>query len=121
VCRAKAFQAVHGAGQSLECFLNLIRMPTPIERRRAVMKIIVGIVFALLLTVIASAAEIKGTILKVDKTTNRIVLKTERGEETFETTKSTKGVEHVKEGNRVVITFSEKDGEPKISEIAPEN
>jgi len=96
-------------------------MPTPIERRRAVMKIIVGIVFALLLPVIASAAEIKGTILKIDKATNRIVLKTERGEETFETTKSTKGVEHVKEGNRVVITFSEKDGEPKVSEIAPEN
>ena len=85
------------------------------------MKIIVWIVFALLLPVLAFAAEIKGTILKVDMATNRIVLKTERGEETFEMTKSTKGVEQAKEGARVVVTFSEKDGEPKISEIAPEN
>ncbi len=84
--------------------------------------VVVVIAFTLcLLPAFASAAEIKGTILKVDKATNRIVLKTERGEETFETTKSTKGVEHVKEGARVMVIFSEKDGEPKISEIAPQN
>ncbi|MGH7874038.1 MAG: hypothetical protein ACREQO_17695 [Candidatus Binatia bacterium] len=86
------------------------------------MKHIVLIAFTFyLLPALASAAEIKGMILKVDKATNRIVLKTERGEETFETTKSTKGAKHAKEGARVVVTFSEKDGEPKISEIAPQN
>jgi Cu/Ag efflux protein CusF len=67
-----------------------------------------------------SAAEVKGTILKVDKAENRIVLKTERGEETFETTKATKGIEHLKVGARVSITFSEKDGQPKVTEINPD-
>jgi hypothetical protein len=74
---------------------------------------------ALILPAGLSAAEIKGTILKVDKAENRIVLKTERGEETFETTKATKGMEHLKVGARVIISFSEKDGEPKVTEISP--
>jgi len=74
---------------------------------------------ALVLPMALGAAEIKGRILKVDKAENRIVLKTERGEETFETTKTTKGIEHVKVGARVTISFSEKDGQPKITEIIP--
>ena len=74
---------------------------------------------ALLLPVSVSAADLKGTILKVDKTENRIVLKTERGEETFETTKATKGLEHVKVGARVTISFTEKDGGPKVTEVIP--
>jgi Cu/Ag efflux protein CusF len=74
---------------------------------------------ALLLPMAVNAAELKGTILKVDKTENRIVLKTERGEETFELTKATKGIEHVKVGAKVTISFSEKDGQPKVTEIHP--
>jgi hypothetical protein len=74
---------------------------------------------ALILPTALSAAELKGTILKVDKAENRIVLKTERGEETFETTKATKGIEHVKVGARVTISFSEKDGQAKVTEINP--
>ena len=74
----------------------------------------------LVLPTALSAAEVKGTILKVDKAENRIVLKTERGEETFETTKATKGIEHLKVGARVSISFSEKDGQPKVTEINPD-
>lgn len=77
------------------------------------------ILLALLLPAAVSAAELKGTILKVDKAENRIVLKTERGEETFELTKSTKGIEHVKVGAKVTISFSEKDGQPKVTEVNP--
>jgi Cu/Ag efflux protein CusF len=77
------------------------------------------ILLALLLPASVSAAELKGTILKVDKAENRIVLKTERGEETFELTKSTKGIEHVKVGAKVTISFSEKDGQPKVTEVNP--
>ena len=66
-----------------------------------------------------SAAELKGTVLKVKHAENQIVLKTERGEETLLTTKATKGIENAKEGAKVTVTFSEKDGQPKISEIAP--
>jgi hypothetical protein len=72
---------------------------------------------ALILPAILQAAEIKGVILKVDKAEGRLVLKTERGEETLLTTKATKGIENAKEGAKVAITFSEKDGQPKISEI----
>ena len=68
----------------------------------------------------ASAAELKGTVLKVKRAENQIVLKTERGEETLLTTKATKGIENAKEGAKVTVTFSEKDGQPKISEIAPD-
>lgn len=85
------------------------------------MKKIALFLIAIMMPAVVAAAEIKGTILKVDKIQSRIVLKTERGEETFAITKESKGVEHVKEGARVVVIFSEKDGEPKISEIAPSN
>jgi hypothetical protein len=37
------------------------------------------------------------------------------------TTKETKGIENAKEGANVMLIFSEKDGQPKISEIAPNN
>ena len=77
-------------------------------------------IFILLFGLAANAAELKGTVLKVKPSENQIVLKTERGEETLFTTKETKGVENVKEGAKVIVTFSEKDGQPKISEIAPE-
>lgn len=77
-------------------------------------------IFLLLFGLAANAAELKGTVLKVKPSENQIVLKTERGEETLFTTKETKGVENVKEGAKVIVTFSEKDGQPKISEINPD-
>jgi hypothetical protein len=74
----------------------------------------------LLIPAVLNAAEIRGTVLKVDQVENRFVLRTERGEETFLTTKETKGIENAKEGANVMVTFSEKDGQPKVSEIALE-
>lgn len=55
----------------------------------------------------------------MDKAQNHIVVKTERGEETLEISRSTKGMEHAKEGAKVTIKLSEKDGQPKVSEILP--
>jgi hypothetical protein len=78
------------------------------------------LICALLIPAVLSAAEIRGTVLKVDQVENRVVLRTERGEETFLTTKETKGIENAKEGANVMVTFSEKDGQPKVSEIALE-
>ena len=79
------------------------------------------VLLSIFLSIAASvnAAELKGTVLKVKLAENQIVLKTERGEETLLTTKATKGIENAKEGATVIVTFSEKDGQPKISEIAP--
>jgi len=79
------------------------------------------VIWLLLVPTVLSAAEIRGTILKFDRVENRVVLRTERGEETFLTTKETKGIENAKEGANVMVTFSEKDGQPKVSEIALEN
>jgi hypothetical protein len=64
-----------------------------------------------------AAAELKGTVAKVDKAKNQLVLKTERGDETLEISKSTKGIEHAKEGAKITVRFSEKDGSPKVEEI----
>ena len=72
---------------------------------------------ALLLPAILNAAQIRGTVVKVDPAQSRVVLKTERGEETYETTKETKGAEHLKIGTNVTITFTEKDGDPKVIEV----
>jgi len=82
------------------------------------MRKIIILLIILLISSVASAAELKGTVLKVKQSENQIVLKTERGEETLFTTKETKGIENIKEGAKVIVTFSEKDGQPKISEVA---
>lgn len=81
------------------------------------MKKIAITVVALLIPAALSAAEIKGVVLKVNPGENRLVLKTARGEETYETTTETKGRENLKVGANVTIVFTEKDGDPKVIEI----
>lgn len=83
------------------------------------MKKIAVAIAVLIYPVFLFAAEIKGTVLKLVPAENRIVLKTERGEETYEITKETKGAQHLKVGAPVTITFSEKDGSPKVLEVTP--
>ena len=63
------------------------------------------------------AAELKGTVERLDQAKNQLVLKTARGEETLKITTSTKGIEHAKQGAKVTVQFSEKDGSPKVDEI----
>jgi hypothetical protein len=64
-----------------------------------------------------AAAEMNGMLLKVDKAKNQIVLKTDKGEETLIVNKSTKGMEHAREGAKVTVKFSAQDGQPKVIEI----
>jgi len=68
-----------------------------------------------------SDVELRGTVLKVDTAANHLVVKTERGEETFILDKSTKGINNAKEGAKVIVKFTEKDGEPKVIEIVPQD
>lgn len=75
------------------------------------------LLIALLLPVALYAAEIKGTVLRINEEKSRLVLQTERGEETYETTPKTKGMEHLRVGTRVTVIFTEKDGDPKVIEI----
>ncbi len=65
-------------------------------------------------------AELRGTVVKVDKATDQLVVKTQRGEETLLLSSGTKGIGHAKEGAKVIVKFSEKDGQPRVTEIMPQ-
>jgi hypothetical protein len=81
----------------------------------------IGLLILLLLPALAFAqAELKGTVIKIDKATDQLILKTQRGEETLLLSSGTKGIGHAKEGAKVVVKFSEKDGQPRVTEIAPQ-
>ena len=80
-------------------------------------KIVSTLLFLTLLPTLVLAAELKGTVAKVDKAKNQLVLKTEQGEQTLEITKSTKGIEHAKQGAKVTVKFNDKDGSAKVDEI----
>jgi hypothetical protein len=82
-------------------------------------KAIGAMVLALVLVPAWAFADVerRGTVIKVDKVANQLVVKTDRGEETFILDKSTKGIDNAKEGAKVIVKFTEKDGEPKVIEI----
>jgi len=80
-------------------------------------KIMMTLLAVILLPTLVMAAELKGTVAKVDKAKNQLVLKTEQGEQTLEITKSTKGIEHAKQGAKVTVKFNDKDGSAKVDEI----
>jgi hypothetical protein len=73
-----------------------------------------------LLPALAFAAELKGTVVKVDKAKNQLVVKTDKGEQTLLFGSSTKGMDNAQEGKMVTIKFTEKDGRPRVTEIAPQ-
>jgi uncharacterized phage protein gp47/JayE len=80
-------------------------------------KLATTLLAVILLPTLVVAAELKGTVERLDQAKNQLVLKTARGEETLEITTSTKGIEHAKQGAKVTVQFSEKDGSPKVDEI----
>ena len=81
-------------------------------------KFLLTLLFLTLLPTLVLAGELKGTVAKVDKAKNQLVLKTEQGEQTLEITKSTKGIEHAKQGAKVTVKFNDKYGSAKVDEIA---
>lgn len=86
-------------------------------------KAIGAMVLALVLMPAWAFADVerRGTVIKVDKAANQLVVKTDRGEETFILDKSTKGIDNAKEGAKVIVKFTEKDGEPKVIEIVAQD
>jgi hypothetical protein len=61
--------------------------------------------------------ELNGTI--VSKEEKEIKVKTKEGEKTFLIGSKTKGVENAKEGSKVTIKYTEKEGKMRASEINP--
>ena len=80
-------------------------------------KIVTTLLALILLPTLVLAAELRGTVAKVDKAKNQLVIKTEQGEQTLEITKSTTGIEHAKQGAMITVKFNDKDGSAKVDEI----
>jgi len=75
---------------------------------------ITAMIFALALWsgLVFAEAEMSGTVVRVDK--KQLVLKTDKGEETLLVNSGSRGIDYAKEGARVRIKFTEKDGQPKV-------
>ena len=86
---------------------------------RRIALIMIGLA-ALFPAQVFAEAEMRGTVLKVDQTEKQIVLRTEKGEETLLLVSTSKGLSHAKEGARVAVKFTEKDGQPKVIEVMPQ-
>ena len=72
----------------------------------------------MLFPVLALAAMLNGTVVKVDKDKKEITVKTDKGQETVAFTSATRGAEKAREGSRVMINF-QQDGEKLVAnEIA---
>lgn len=70
-----------------------------------------------LVPTLALAAMMEGTVVKLDRGKNQIVVKTEEGEKTLRIAANTKGLDHAKEGAKVKIQYSQKGGQLVASEI----
>lgn len=83
---------------------------------------IAAVIFALIAfpALVYAEAEMRGMVLKVDPAEKQLVLKTDKGEETLFIVASSKGMAHAKEGARVAVKYSEKDGQPKVVEVTPQ-
>jgi hypothetical protein len=68
----------------------------------------------------ASAAMLEGTVQKIDKSKQQIVLNTADGKETVEINSATKGAESVKAGDKVKVTYAQK-GEKRVASTIAEN
>ena len=67
--------------------------------------------------VAAQDMEFNGTV--VSKGEKEIKVKTKEGEKTLLVGSKTKGLENAKEGSKVTIKYTEKDGQIRASEINP--
>jgi hypothetical protein len=67
--------------------------------------------------VMAAEMEFNGTV--VSKEEKSIKVKTKDGEKMLAVGKSTKGIENAKDGAKVTIKYTEKDGQLRASEINP--
>jgi hypothetical protein len=67
----------------------------------------------------ASALILEGTVQKIDRDQNLILLNTESGTETVLLTNSTKGAENLKPGDKVKVTYRQEGGRLLAETITP--
>jgi len=67
---------------------------------------------------LAFADEQKATVVKVNKNKRELVVKTKGGEKTFTYRSSTKGMDKVKDGEKVTIQYEKRDnGELRATSV----
>lgn len=82
-------------------------------------KIAVGLLALTLAPTYVAAQEKEFNATVVSKEEKEIKVKTKDGEKTLAIGTKTKGVENAKEGSKVTIKYTEKDGQLRASEINP--
>lgn len=70
-------------------------------------------------TATASALVLEGTVQKIDREQNLILLNTESGTETVLLTSSTKGAENLKPGDKIRVTYRQEGGKLLAETITP--
>lgn len=70
-------------------------------------------------TSMASALILEGTVQKIDRKQNLILLNTESGTETVLLTNSTKGTENLKPGDKIRVTYRQEGGRLVAETITP--
>jgi hypothetical protein len=70
-------------------------------------------------TSMASALILEGTVQKIDREQNLILLNTESGTETVLLTNSTKGTENLKPGDKIRVTYKQEGGRLVAETITP--
>jgi hypothetical protein len=70
-------------------------------------------------TSMASALILEGTVQKIDREQNVILLNTESGTETVLLTNSTKGAENLKPGDKIRVTYRQEGGRLVAETITP--
>lgn len=73
----------------------------------------------MLLPVFALAQEMEMKATVVSKSEKEIKVKTKDAEKTLKVGSKTKGLDNAKEGAKVTIKYTEKDGDMRASEITP--
>lgn len=80
----------------------------------------------MLVPALALAVVLEGTIVKVDKAKQLMVVQTEEGQKTLQVTSNTKGLENAQEGAKVTINYRQTGnqlvaGEISASEASPKS
>ena len=82
-----------------------------------VKKVAMAFMAVMIFPALVSAAEMMGTVEKLDKQKKQIVLKTAKGQEAVEFTSGTKGAEKAKVGDKITVTYTQKGEKLVASEI----
>jgi hypothetical protein len=83
---------------------------------------IAAVVFALILFPMSAFAdaELRGTVVRVNSAEKQLVVQTDKGEETLLFGSNTQGMGNAREGTKVTIKYTEKDGQPRVIAITPQ-